>query len=236
MSDTLRFKMPLLDAAQAQKHVTLNEALTRADILAAGRVEGRLTVTPPASPADGEAHIVAPAATGAWIGQDGNLALFLNGGWEFVTPWSGASFWVEAERVRVTFDGIGWIDGRTAGAPSGAATLTRIVEQDHSLAAGTVSVTPAFIPDKAVVLGVTGRVTEAITGATAWSLGVAGSPDRYGSGYGTALNAFAHGVSGQPQAYYGGTALEISADSGSFTAGRILLAVHYLEITPPDAA
>lgn len=52
MSDTRNFAMPLLDAAQAQKHVTVNEAIVRADALAARQVQSRSESVPPATPAD----------------------------------------------------------------------------------------------------------------------------------------------------------------------------------------
>ena len=233
MSDTMNFAMPLLDAAQAQKHVTVNEALVRADVLGAARVEARDLTAPPGSPVDGQAWIVAAGGSGDWAGHDDELALFLNGGWAFVAPWAGARFWVVAEAVPVIWTGTNWKTNLTALSPGGATTAQKIVEVDHTLAVAATSTTAAIIPDKAVVFGVTGRVTTEITGATGWSLGVSGATTRYGSGYGTTLAAFAHGVSGQPQAYYGGTALEITAEGGSFTAGAIRLAVHCLEIAPP---
>lgn len=232
MSDTLRLNMPLLDAAQAQKHVTINEALVRVDTLTAARAERRDLTVPPAA-LDGEAYIVASGAGGDWAGQDGRVALALNGGWEFVTPWEGLSLWLTTEGGRTTFAGGVWIDGHSAGGPGGATTMLRVIEADHVLSAGPVSTTVAIIPDKAIVYGVTARVTQPITGATAWSIGVAGSPNRYGTGYGTALNAFAHGVSGQPQAYYGGTPFDLSAEGSDFTGGTIRLAVHVAEVAPP---
>jgi Protein of unknown function (DUF2793) len=234
MSDTPRFAMPLLDAAQAQKHVTVNEALMRADLLSAARVEERGRAAPPIAPADGEMQIVGAAATGDWAGHEDELALYLNGGWVFVAPWGGCAVWVAAERTRLTWDGGAWVPGQLGGSPGGAATLARVVEVDHPVS-GAVSTTAPVIPDKAVVLGVTGRVVAAITGASGWSLGVAGSPDRYGSGYGTGAGSYAHGVSGQPQAYYGGTALTVTASGGAFTGGTLRLAVHLLELSPPAA-
>ena len=39
MSNSPRIGLPYLDAAQAQKHVTMNEALARLDVVAAARVE-----------------------------------------------------------------------------------------------------------------------------------------------------------------------------------------------------
>ena len=235
MSSSPRFQLPLLDAAQAQKHITLNEALVRADALASARVESLVLTTPPLGAVDGEAYVVGESATGDWSGEDGKLALFLNGGWDFLTPWSGMTVWVEDQRATAIFVGDTWLPGRVGGAAGGAATLTQVAEIDHTLSSATVSTTTNVIPDKAIVLGVTGRVLEAITGATSWSLGISGSPDRYGSGYGVSLNAFAHGVTGQPQAYFGSTPLEVTADSGSFTAGKIRLAVHYADLRPPNA-
>lgn len=234
MSETPRLKLPLLDAAQAQKHVTLNEAITRTDALASARVESRALTVAPAGAVDGEAYIVGSGSTGEWAGRDGDLTLYLNGGWDFVTPWSGLTVWVEAERTHVTFDDGQWVAGRTGGAAGGAVTLTKIAEIDHDLGTGSSSTTPTVIPDKAIVLGVTARVIEEVTGASAWSLGVPGSTDRYGTSYGTALNSFAQGVTGQPQAYFGDTALEITAEGGTFTGGRIRLAIHYADLTPPN--
>ena len=235
MSSSLRFQLPLLNAAQAQKHVTLNEALVKADALASARVESLVLTTPPTGAVDGEAYVVGAGATGDWAGEDGKLALFLNGGWDFLAPWSGMTVWVEDQRATAIFVDDTWLPGRVGGAAGGAATLTRVVEIDHTLAPGVVSTTGDVIPDKAIVLGVTGRVLESVAGATSWSLGVPGSSNRYGSGYGTSLNAFAHGVTGQPQAYFGATPLEISADGGSFTDGKIRLAIHYADLRPPTA-
>ena len=225
--------MPLLDAAQAQKHVTLNEALVRADSLGARLAEDWGLTAPPIAPIDGSAWIVGSVATGDWDGHDDEIALFLNGGWVFVAPWSGVSFWVSSTGARVTWTGTAWVEGVVASSPAGAVTVQRVIEIDHTLTTGASSVTGTVIPDKAVVLGVTARVTSSITGVSGWSIGVSGSTDRYGTGYGTSLGAFAQGVTGQPQAYYGATSLEITAEGGTFTAGAVRLAVHVQEIFPP---
>ena len=233
MSDSLRFKMPLLDAAQAQKHVTINEALLRADVLGSRRVESRSLSTPPASPVDGTAYIVGNSATDAWAGTDGEIAIYLNGGWVFIAPWNGLQMWVEDEGYTTVYHGNTWIHGAISVSPFAAATIVRVVEIDHTLSAASTSTTAAIIPDKAIVLGVSGRVIDAIEGATSWSLGVPGSTDRYGAGYGIDAGSFARGVTGQPQAYFGNTPLEVTSAGGNFTAGRIRLAVHFFEITAP---
>lgn len=234
MPDTARLSLPLLDAAQAQKHVTVNEALARADALTAGRAEALDRADPPAAPAEGTLWGVGPGATGAWAGQEGRMALFLNGGWSFADPWDGWTLWDAETRAARRHGPGGWSVAALSGSPGGAATVAQVAEIDHVLAAGASSATSAVIPDKAVVLGVTGRVVAAIGGASGWSLGVAGAATRYGSGFGAGTGSFARGVTGQPQAYFGDTALLLTAEGGDFTAGTVRLAVHYLAISPPD--
>jgi len=235
MTDTLRFQLPLIAAAQAQKHVTANEALSRLDALAAGRLEDIGVTIPPTDPAEGAAWGVGAGASDAWTGQDGRIAIFLNGGWVFVDPFAGQRAWNGATAAPLVYAGTGWVAGLVAGAPGGAVTVMRVAELDHTLATGPSSTTADIIPDKAVVIGVTGRVTETIGGATAWDLGVAGAPNRYGTGYGVTAGSFVHGVTGQPQAYFGATPLVLTAQGSDFSAGRVTLAVHYLALTPPLA-
>jgi hypothetical protein len=190
---------------------------------------------PPPSPAEGEAHIVAAGASGGWAGQEGAAAVFLNGGWDFVAPWAGWRLWVGDQGGVAVHDGSGWHLAQQPVSQGGALTALRIVEIDHSVTAGSSSATPAFIPDKAIVLGVTARVTAAITGASSWDLGVSGSPDRYGTGFGTGAGSYAHGVSGTPLAYYGGSSLLLTAQGGSFAGGTVRIAAHYFELSPPRA-
>lgn len=236
MSNSPRIGLPFLDAAQAQKHVTMNESLARLDVVGSGRAETMALALPPSNPGEGDAHIVPVGGGGAWSGEDGKLAVFLNGGWEFITPWAGWRLWVASESGFAVHDGTNW---RLIGQPvsqGGAMTALRHVEIDHAVAAGPASQTAAFIPDKAVVLGVTARVIAELGGAGAWSLGVSGSVDRYGSGIGVGLNAHVSGVTGSPIAYYGGSALLLTAEGGEFTGGTVRIAAHYLEISPPRAA
>lgn len=235
MSDTQRFAMPLLDAAQAQKHVTVNEALARIDALAAGQVRAVGETTPPTAPADGDVYVVGTAATDGWAGQDGDLAIFANGGWLFVQPWTGARIWDVETGAALVFNGSTWIGAADPTSPAGAATVPEIVEIDHAVGSGPTSTVAGAIPDKGIVLGVTGRVTEAITGATGWKLGTMDGVDRYGSGLGVGLNSFVHGVSGSPLAYYGGTDLILTADGADFTGGRVMLAIHLTRLVPPAA-
>lgn len=71
---TTRLALPLLAAAQAQKHVTHNEALVILDAVVQASALDKDLTSPPASPADGDAYIVAASATGAWSGHDDDIA------------------------------------------------------------------------------------------------------------------------------------------------------------------
>ena len=72
--------MPYLLPSQAQKHVTVNEALSVLDALAQLAVKNRTLTAPPGGPAEGDRHIVAAPATGAWSGKEEQIAAFIDGG------------------------------------------------------------------------------------------------------------------------------------------------------------
>src|SRR5690349_4650996 len=86
MSTTARLLLPYIAPQQAQKQVTYNSAMALLDQLVQPAVKSRTTAAPPGSPAEGDAYVVAPSATGAWAGKDGKLAAWLSGAWSFTTP------------------------------------------------------------------------------------------------------------------------------------------------------
>lgn len=100
--------LPYIQAAQAQKHVTHNEALRALDVIVQAAVTDRTRAVPPGSPTEGDRHLVASGASGDWAGQDGALALFQNGVWLFHMPKAGWRVHVLDEGQDVTFDGSGW--------------------------------------------------------------------------------------------------------------------------------
>ncbi len=90
MSDiSPRLGLPLLQPAQAQKHVTHNEALRLIDALVQLSVIGFDATTPPSLPGDGDAYALGAGATGAWAGQDGAIALWVDAAWQFFAPQPG---------------------------------------------------------------------------------------------------------------------------------------------------
>jgi hypothetical protein len=111
MTDTTpRAGAPLLAAAQAQKHVTHNEALYQFDALLNARFADRDLSAAPESPADGDTYLVKAAATGAWAGQDGKIAYSADGGWRFYAPFAGLVAYVADENSLIVFDGESWRD------------------------------------------------------------------------------------------------------------------------------
>lgn len=110
MTDTPRLALPLIEAAQAQKHVTHNEALLRLDAEVQLAVIDRDRTAPPPAPTDGDCHIVAAGATGAWAGQAGTVAARRSGAWAFLTPCAGWLCWVVAESRLLVHDGTSWTD------------------------------------------------------------------------------------------------------------------------------
>ncbi|HEX4860018.1 MAG TPA: DUF2793 domain-containing protein [Rhizomicrobium sp.] len=110
MSTTPRSALPLLAAAQAQKHVTHNEALVQLDALSCARFLDRDLTAPPASPADGDTYLVKATASGDWTGQDGNIAYALDGAWRFTPPFAGLMAYVADESIFVVHTGSSWVD------------------------------------------------------------------------------------------------------------------------------
>ena len=105
--------LPYLASAQAQKHVTHNEALSLIDGLLQLSVISRSLNTPPGVLVDGDRYLVAVSPTGDWAGQAGQVALRMEGAWRFLNPRKGWRLWVEAENLLLVFDGTTWIGSTT---------------------------------------------------------------------------------------------------------------------------
>lgn len=106
--ESLHLKLPYLAAAQAQKHVTHNEALRRLDGLVQLAVIDSSLADPPATPDDGDRYIVAAGGTGDWAGHDGDLASYVDGAWDFDTPEDGWLAFDIAAGVLLAHQTSGW--------------------------------------------------------------------------------------------------------------------------------
>ncbi|GHF05279.1 hypothetical protein GCM10016455_28190 [Aliiroseovarius zhejiangensis] len=102
--------LPLIQPAQAQKHVTHNEALRLLDILVQLSVETADTISPPPGATEGNRHIVPGGATGDWAGQEQTITWLQDGVWQFIAPQAGWRADVTATAQHLRYDGSQWVD------------------------------------------------------------------------------------------------------------------------------
>ncbi len=112
MDQSPRLSLPYLAPNQAQKHVTVNEALRRLDALAQLSVVSRTTAAQPASPADGDAYILPASPSGAdWGGYaQASIAVYQDGAWSEIAAREGLRAWVAADDELVVYDGAAWAE------------------------------------------------------------------------------------------------------------------------------
>lgn len=105
-------KLGLPELANAAANQTLaNQTFDRLDQLVQMRVLDKDLASPPGSPADGAAYIVAASATGTWSGKDGQIAYWRTAAnaWAFLLPANGWLVWVEDEARRYSREGGAWV-------------------------------------------------------------------------------------------------------------------------------
>lgn len=234
-SETARLNMSLLLPAQAQKHVTVNEALMRLDGMVNLVLESASQATPPATVLDGQCWGVPAQAQGAWAGQAGRIAIGSNGGWVFAAAAQGMRAFIRDRGMTAIHDGISWMAGAMTMSASGTGMLAGMAEGEVTLAAGSTTVTNVFIPAGSMVIGAVARVSTAITGTAAtWRMGTAGATNRFGEGLGKARDSWARGMLGTPMTYYQTEPVIVTAEGGTFTGGTIRIAVHWWELRLPQ--
>ncbi|GEO98314.1 DUF2793 domain-containing protein [Methylobacterium haplocladii] len=126
MADTTRnLGLPLLAAAQAQKHVTHNEALAALDALVQLACLDKDLAAPPVNPMDGDRYLVTvPSPTGAWAGLSGQVVRFADGVWVGAVPRPGWFAYVIDEADLYVFTGTAWASFR--GSLTALQNLTRL--------------------------------------------------------------------------------------------------------------
>ena len=227
-----RLGLPYLAAAQAQKHVTHNAAVRALDALVQLVVESLTVTAPPLAPTEGACWYVPAGASGAWSGRAGTLAAYEAGAWDFYPCRPGFRAYVSDQRRVLLFDGTSWISPLAASVHR-AAIEALVLEEDVVLA-GSFTATSIAIPDRGLVLAVSTRTLEAVTGAASYDCGTAAERAKFGGALGASIGAVNSGVVG-PTAYYAATPVRLSANSGSFTGGRVRVAIHLLLCPAPGA-
>jgi hypothetical protein len=205
--------LPLILPAQAQKHVTHNEALRVLDLLVQLTVKDRSLTTPPVSPILGDRYIVPAGATGAWAGQTNKIALFENAVWQFFTALTGWQAYITDEAAVAVFNGTAWLAASdvpllvnqlgisaTADATNRLAVSSPATLLNHAGAGHQLKLNKAAASDTASLTfqtGFSGRAEMGTTGSDDFAIKV--SPD--GSTFYTAMTvARATGQATLPQA------------------------------------
>ena len=85
--------------------------------------------TPPAGPTTGDRYIVTAAATGAWVGQEDNIAEWDGAAWQFVVPTEGFVLRNNTTDKFRLFDGTSWGDWE---ATIDHGSLTGLGGDDHT--------------------------------------------------------------------------------------------------------
>ncbi|KZL21969.1 DUF2793 domain-containing protein [Pseudovibrio sp. Ad37] len=248
MSETTsRLALPYITAAQAQKHITHNEALRLLDGLIQMRVLNATSAAPPSSPGEGDAYIVSFPATDAWTGWEKDVAFYADGSWFRLPALDGMRVWdPDAETLliytagswKVLSDALNLLRSATlvhvAKGPLGGTTGLGVLEETLSGLSGSIVETTITIPDRSICLGVSTRTVSAITGATSYDCGIDGELSKFGGSLGITAGSTNKGIIG-PQGFYADTPIRLTAKGGDFTGGTVSVAIHYLSVGVPDA-
>ncbi|WP_134679653.1 DUF2793 domain-containing protein [Paracoccus ravus] len=232
---TANFGLPLLMPAQAQKHVTVNDALVRIDGLVDLVLQGTTRTTPPSPVIEGQCWAVPQGAVNAWEGQSGKIAIAMNGGWVFVEPGFGRRAWIADRGQSAIHDGSGWVVGAVSLGAHGSGMIAGQDFEDITLGTGPSFATGMAIPAGAMVIGATARVLNAITGSlTSWSLGHPEALNRFGEGLGKAAGSWSRGILSAPMTYWSPSPLQLTAAGGQFSGGKVRVVLHWWELRLPD--
>jgi hypothetical protein len=116
---TANLALPNILAAQAQKHVTHNDALRLLDGMVQIGVLSRVLTAPPGSPTEGDRYIVASGASGIWSGWDLNVAFWTDGAWLRLVPRIGWIAWSAADAALYVWTGAAWAVATGGGVSDG---------------------------------------------------------------------------------------------------------------------
>jgi hypothetical protein len=110
-------------------------------------------------------------------------------------------------------------------------TIKSVKQTLSALSGASATTTGTFIPDGAVVVGVTTRVATLLTGATGYTIGDGTDADRWGDITGTAIGTTsdnANWTAGTIECFTAGGNVTLTANGSNFTAGAIEICVFYL--------
>lgn len=123
--------------------------------------------TPPATPAQLDTYLVPAAASAPWDTHEGDIAVYINTDWAYITPVNGWIAWVDDEGGYIGYDGDSW------------EALGLTLDDDETLAADSSAVAPTqhavktyvdteiagiAAPSECIILAVSDETTALTTG------------------------------------------------------------------------
>jgi len=225
------------NAAGAPRKALVKMAERYPDAMPSWRILNQTTATPPGSPSEGDAYIVATGGTGAWSGWDGTIAHYFNGAWKQETPGEGWYIWDLSAHAEYIYTGAVWtpslgLNGATLLATPHGGTLKVGMWEESLTLSGASTNSVNTLPNQGVVFGVSTRVTTTITngtGGTTFEVGTSGNASAFGSSLPLTAGTTNQGVS--VQSTYGGNVV-VTPSAGSFTGGVVRLTCYYATISP----
>jgi hypothetical protein len=185
----------------------------------------------------------AGGVNGLCVTNNSNVFVCANGGWSIGWATSDpagtardVAMWRDAAATWALRDGVNAQEMRCYGTFTSSTNYQRMtiksVKQTLSALSGaSATTTGTFIPDGAVVVGVTTRVGTALTGATGYTVGDGTDADRWGDITGTAIGTTsdnANWTAGTIECFTAGGNITLTAKTSNFTAGAIEICVFYL--------
>lgn len=125
--------------------------------------------------------------------------------------------------------------GTTGGVTNGQVINVRSAETALTGLSGATATATSLIPAGSLVLGVSCRVTTAITGATTFDVGDGSDVDAFGAAIAIALDTTTDLTDSTITAapiYASATNVVLTANGSNFTGGAVRVTVHYMTITP----
>lgn len=126
MATTPNLNLAYLAPAQAQKHVTVNEAFGDLDTVVHCAVIEMHRNAPPAAATEGDRYLLGAAPDAGWSGQAGRIAAFRNGGWAFSAPKPGWRVYdLSSDTLHVLNTALVWTPLSGGAAPTDIQNATR---------------------------------------------------------------------------------------------------------------
>ena len=156
---------------------------------------------------------------------------------------TGDNTFVGDQAVTGDLDVTGAVGVTQAAANTGSETRLAYKEVEFEIVGGGITETlTGAIPANAYVLGVQAKIKVTITTTTlaSFDIGVTGDTDRLGACSALTKNTASTPAAAQGEAvglgrYYNvATDILLTGDAGTFTAGTIVVGIHYIDLSPPD--